>query len=127
MDDKKVKDSTAEFEQNFRNLGKGTLLLRLFITGMTPRSIRAIENIQSICKEHLKGRYELEVIDIYQQPELAREKEILAAPTLIKELPPPLRRFIGDLSDKEKILVRLDLVPSEVNITDHGSYPEKPD
>jgi circadian clock protein KaiB len=115
MDEAKPKTSTAEFEQSVKNLKEGTYILRLFVTGMTPRSLRAIENIKNICKEYLEGRYELEVIDIYQRPDLARGRQVIAAPTLIKELPPPLRRFIGDLSDKEKILVRLDLVPKEEN------------
>lgn len=83
--------------------------LRLFITGTTQRSVRALSNIKAICEEHLEGRYELEVIDIYQQPELAREDQIVAVPTLIKKLPAPLRKFIGDLSDTDKILVGLNL------------------
>ena len=80
---------------------------------MTPKSINAIENIRKICEENLKGRYELEVIDIYQQPEYAKKEEIIAAPTLIKKLPLPLRKFIGDMSNKDKILVGLDLVPKK--------------
>lgn len=118
MDEAKSEESTVQFEQNVENLKKGTYILRLYVTGMTPRSLRAIENIKSICKEHLEGRYELEVIDIYQRPELARDRQIIAVPTLIKELPLPLRRFIGDLSEKEKILVRLDLVPKKENTQD---------
>jgi circadian clock protein KaiB len=89
-------------------------VLRLYVTGMTPKSINAIQNIRKICEENLKGRYELEVIDIYQQPEYAKKEDILAAPTLIKKLPLPLRKFIGDMSNKEKILVGLDLVPKKV-------------
>ena len=84
-------------------------VLRLYVTGMTPRSTRAIENVRSICEEHLKGRYELEVIDIYQQPVLAKGEQIIAAPTLIKQLPSPLRRIIGDMSNKERLLLGLDL------------------
>ena len=80
---------------------------------MTPKSINAIQNIRKICEENLKGRYELEVIDIYQQPEYAKKEDILAAPTLIKKLPLPLRKFIGDMSNEEKILVGLDLVPKK--------------
>jgi circadian clock protein KaiB len=78
---------------------------------MTPRSARAIENVRAICEEHLQGRYELEVVDLYQQPALARSEQILAAPTLIKELPLPLRRLLGDMSDRERVLVGLDLRP----------------
>ena len=86
-----------------------TFVLRLYVTGATPRSVRAIGNIKQICEEHLEGRYVLEVIDLYQQPQLARGEQIIAAPTLIKELPLPLRRIIGDLSSTERVLVGLDL------------------
>ena len=87
-------------------------MLRLYVTGMTPRSTRAIENVRTICEEHLHGRYELEVIDIYQQPTLAKGEQILAAPTLIKKLPLPLRRVIGDMSSTERVLLGLDLRPA---------------
>ncbi len=83
--------------------------LRLYITGTTPASTRAIEQVRSICEEHLQGRYQLQVIDIYQTPALAKDHQIIATPTLIKELPAPLRRFIGDLSKAEKIFFGLDL------------------
>ena len=84
-------------------------VLRLYVTGMTPRSERAIQNVRAICDEHLQGRYELEVIDVYQQPVLAKGEQIIAAPTLIKKLPLPLRRIIGDMSDTERVLIGLDL------------------
>ena len=84
-------------------------VLRLYVAGMTRRSKQAIENITRICEQELKGRYDLEIIDIYQQPSLAAGEQIIAAPTLIKELPLPLRKFIGSLVDREKILVGLDL------------------
>jgi circadian clock protein KaiB len=87
-------------------------VLRLYVAGMTPRSARAIANIKAICGEHLAGRYDLQVIDIYQQPTLAVGDQIIAVPTLIKKLPPPLRRIIGDLSDLERTLVGLDLKPA---------------
>ncbi|HVI55981.1 MAG TPA: circadian clock KaiB family protein [Luteibacter sp.] len=83
--------------------------LRLFITGSTPRSTRAIENLRRICAENLDGRYELEVIDVYERPETTRELQIVATPTLVKVLPEPLRRIIGDLSDELKVLAGLDL------------------
>ncbi len=86
-------------------------VLRLYITGVTPRSTRAIANIRRIAEEHLRGRYKLEVVDIYQQITLARDEQIIAAPTLLKKLPLPLRRIVGDLSDKERVLVGLDLRP----------------
>jgi circadian clock protein KaiB len=82
------------------------------VTGMTSRSMRAIETVRAICEQHLQGRYDLEVIDIYQQPTLARGEQILAAPTLIKKLPLPLRRVIGDMSSTERVLLGLDLVPT---------------
>jgi circadian clock protein KaiB len=84
-------------------------VLRLYVTGMTARSRRAIENVRKICEAHLQGRYELEVIDIYQQPTLAKGDQIIAAPTLIKQLPLPLRRIIGDMSSTERVLLGLDL------------------
>jgi circadian clock protein KaiB len=84
-------------------------ILRLYIAGATPKSMRAVANIKEICENSLRNRYDLEVIDIYQQPVLARGEQIIAAPTLVKKLPLPLRKFIGDMSDTERILVGLDL------------------
>ncbi|MEO5761308.1 MAG: circadian clock KaiB family protein [Vicinamibacteria bacterium] len=84
-------------------------VLRLFVTGMTPRSIQAVENVRRICEEHLEGRYDLQVIDIYQQPTLAKGEQIIATPTLIRKLPLPLRRVIGDLSNTERVLRGLDI------------------
>ena len=86
-------------------------LLRLFIAGTTPQSLRAVSNLRRICEENLQGRYDLEVIDLYQQPTLAEGEQIIAVPTLIKKLPAPLRRLIGDMSDRERVLVGLDLRP----------------
>lgn len=88
-------------------------VLRLYVTGTTPASSRAIEQAQALCNEHLHGRYDLEVIDLYQKPALAKDEQIIAAPTLIKALPLPLRRFIGDLSSMEKVLFGLDLRPKK--------------
>ena len=86
-------------------------VLRLYVTGSTPRSARAVENMRRICEVHLAGRYDLEVIDIYQRPEAAREAQLIAAPTLVRLLPEPLRRVIGDLSDQDRVLHGLDLLP----------------
>ncbi len=86
-------------------------VLRLYITGSTPQSSRAVENIKAICETRLKGRYELEVIDLYQKPELAQGRQIVVAPTLVKQLPPPLRRLIGDLSNTQRVLLALDIKP----------------
>jgi circadian clock protein KaiB len=91
--------------------GDEHFVLRLYVAGMTPRSTLAITNIKKICEENLKGRYTLEVIDLYKRPALAVGEQILAAPTLLKKLPLPLRRFIGDMSDTKKIIVGLDLRP----------------
>lgn len=106
---KRPRSRTKEFETAVANLGRGRYLLKLYVTGSTPRSAKAIANLKKICEEHLKGRYDLEVIDIYQQPTLAEGEQILAAPTLVKKLPPPLRRFIGDMSQTETILLGLDI------------------
>lgn len=85
--------------------------LCLFITGSTSRSTRAIENMRRICEENLKGQYDLTVVDVYQDPEATRDLQVIATPTLVKVLPEPLRRIIGDLSDKERVLAGLNLTP----------------
>jgi circadian clock protein KaiB len=84
-------------------------VLRLYVTGMTSRSIEAIRSIKGICEQYLAGVYDLEVIDIYQHPHLAKDEQIIAVPTLVKKLPAPLRRFIGNLSNTDKVLLGLDL------------------
>ena len=89
--------------------GKEKYILRLYVAGMTPRSIKAVNNVKKVCEEYLDGRCELDVVDIYQNPKLAKGEQIIAAPTLIKKLPLPLRRVIGDMSDTEKFLVGIDL------------------
>jgi circadian clock protein KaiB len=104
-------DTTEEFERALARPEHEHYVLRLYVTGMTPRSTEAIASIKAICEEHLEGRYDLEVIDIYQHPELAREAQIIAAPTLVKKLPAPLRRLIGNLSEKERVLAGLNLLP----------------
>ena len=99
----------AGLKQAAQKTGKEKYVLKLYITGMTPRSVKAVANIQKICQAHLNGQYELEIIDIYKQPILAKGEQIIAAPTLIKKLPLPIRKFIGDMSDTERILLGLDL------------------
>jgi len=113
MGPKKVKDSTKEFEKALALKGDREYILRLYVTGTTPKSVSAIRNIRKICGEYLKGRYDLEVIDIYQQPMLAEGEQIIATPTLLKKLPLPLRRFIGDMSNTERILLGLDFRPKK--------------
>ena len=85
-------------------------ILRLYVTGMTSRSSRAVDNLRAICDEYLEGRYDLEVIDIYQQPILTKGEQIVAVPTLIKKLPLPMRRIIGDMSNRDHVLLGLDLI-----------------
>jgi circadian clock protein KaiB len=97
--------------QSLPDAGQSSYALRLYVSGMTPNSLRAIRNLRQICAEHLEKHYHLEIIDIYQQPHLAREQQIIAVPTLIKELPLPVCRFIGDMSQTERILSGLDIRP----------------
>lgn len=83
--------------------------LCLYVTGMTPRSVRAIENVRAFCKRHLEGRHTLRIFDLYQQPSLAREEQVIAAPTLVKRTPLPQRRLVGDLSNQDRVLAGLGL------------------
>jgi circadian clock protein KaiB len=109
---RKASNKVADFERAIEDAANGDAhhyVLRLYVTGSTPRSSRAIQNIRALCEQHLRGRYDLEVIDIYQQPVLARGEQIIAAPTLIKKLPAPLRKFVGDLSNTDRVLMGLDL------------------
>lgn len=95
--------------------GGGTLskyILTLYVTGTSPRTKVAVDNLHRICKQELDGRYELEIVDVLEHPQRAEDEKILATPTLIKQLPPPLRRVIGDLSDKEKVLLGLEVRPA---------------
>jgi len=87
-------------------------ILRLYIAGQTPKSIKAFANLKKICEEHLTGRYRIEVIDLIQNPQLAAGDQILAVPTLVRRLPEPVRRIIGDLSHTERVLVGLDVRPA---------------
>jgi circadian clock protein KaiB len=98
-------------------------ILKLYVTGRTPRTMRAIANLQRICDEDLHGLYELQIIDVLEDPQQAEDERILATPTLIKQLPPPLRRIIGDLSDKDKVLLGLDVWPQQA---DSGKGPDAP-
>jgi circadian clock protein KaiB len=85
--------------------------LRLYVAGQSPKSLRALANLRRLCEEHLDGRYEIEVIDLVEQPSLARGDDIVAIPTLVRRLPPPLRKIIGDLSDTDRVLIGLSIVP----------------
>jgi circadian clock protein KaiB len=108
----KVPDEVKAFEEALsRQPTAGRYVLSLFVTGSTPKSLRAIQNIRALCVERLHDRYELKIIDIYQHPEQVKPEQIVVTPTLIKMLPHPLRKLIGDLSNKKRLLLALDLVP----------------
>jgi circadian clock protein KaiB len=111
MPRKKAEDVTKSYEQYWRESDRTRFVLRLYVAGATPASTRAIANLRMLCEEKLKGRFDLEVIDIFQQPELAKGKEIIATPTLVKLLPLPLQRFIGDLEGLEGKLIGFDVRP----------------
>ena len=108
------KTTPAPFDQESSQTQEEYYVLRLYISGTTTRSVKALKNIKKICEENLQGRYELEVIDVYQQPEIILAEHILAIPTLIKKLPEPLRKIIGTLSNKEKTLLGLDIIPKKI-------------
>ncbi len=105
MPDKKT--ATQLLEEAATKIKSQKFVLSLFVAGLTPKSLRAIENAKQLCETYLKDKYELEIIDVYQQPYLAKDAQVIAVPTLVKSLPPPLQKFIGDLSDPEPILIRL--------------------
>jgi len=109
MTKKPVQTALEVMEAASREAKSQQYILRLYVAGLTPRSQEAIRTVTAICEEQLEGRCDLEVIDIYQNPVLAKGEQIIAAPTLIKKLPLPLRKIIGNMADKEKVLVGLDL------------------
>jgi len=106
----RLRTTTENFEEAIKGgaLKRARYILRLYVTGSTGRSLQAVYNLKKICEEHLPD-YDLEVIDIYKDPEAAREAQVIAAPTLVKKLPLPIRKFVGDLSNTQKILVGLDI------------------
>jgi circadian clock protein KaiB len=104
-----VKARRRKAESKNRKPAVARFILRLYITGQTPRSLRSIENLRGLCEKYLKDQFDLEIIDIYQQPALAAEGQIIAAPTLIKAMPLPLRRLVGDFSDASRVVLGLDL------------------
>lgn len=114
-------DSSAEFEKLLKSAAGGShYVLKLYVAGSTLRSAQAIASIRSLCDEHLAGHHDLEVIDIYQQPEEASREQIIAAPTLVKEYPKPLRRMVGDLCDRNRVLVGLNLQAVANTAPPHG-------
>src|SRR4030042_1055427 len=111
MERKRGKTSTEEVEKAAARRDRAKYVLRLYVTGMTPKSTRAIANVRQLCEKYLEGRYELDVIDIYQQPKLAKGEQFMTPPPPIKNPPLPLRKLIGDMSDTERFLVGIDLKP----------------
>ena len=107
----RLRSATAAFEEALKvsPIRRAKYILRLYVTGSSGRSLKAVSNLKKICEEHFPNDYDLEVIDIYENPSAAREEQIIAAPTLVKQLPSPLRKFVGDLSNTQKILVGLDI------------------
>lgn len=115
MENTKTPSVTDRFEHELENQGEERYVLRLYVAGATPASARAIEKVTALCEQRLKGRYELKVVDIYQQPEALQGLEILAVPTLVKLMPSPLRKLIGDMSRAEKMLLGLGIAPQKDN------------
>jgi len=107
----RFRNTTEAFEEALKGqrVRRAKYILRLYVTGSSTRSLRAITNLKKLCEEHLSDEYDLEVIDIYKDPDAAREEQIVAAPTLVKRLPRPLRRFVGDMSNTQKLLVGLEI------------------
>jgi circadian clock protein KaiB len=107
----RLRNATEAFEDALKRapLRRAKYIFRLYVSGSSTRSLRAIYNLRKLCEEYLQDDYDLQVIDIYKNPDAAREEQIIAAPTLIRQLPQPLRRFIGDLSNTKKLLVGLDI------------------
>ncbi len=103
------KKTAAKTRGKSRKRAPGRYILRLYITGQTPRSLRSVENLRALCNKHLPGQFDLEIVDIYQQPAMAAAGQIIAAPTLIKSMPLPLRRLVGDFSDQKRVILGLDL------------------
>jgi circadian clock protein KaiB len=100
--------------------------LRLYVAGQTPKSLVAFANLKRLCEDHLKGRYTIEVIDLVETPRLAKDDQILAIPTLVRKLPEPVRKIIGDLSNTERVLAGLDLIPAPRTSAGSALSPEKP-
>ena len=96
-----------------KNGARRTWRLRLYVAGQTPKSIAAFANLKRLCEEHLAGRYRIEIVDLVKQPQLARRDDIVVIPTLVRQLPPPIRKIIGDLSNQQKVLIGLDVLPGE--------------
>ena len=112
----KLRNATEAFEEALKGdtLRRAKYIFRLYVTGSSGRSLRAVHNLKKLCEEYLSDDYDLEVIDIYENPAAARDEQIVAAPTLVKQLPQPIRKFVGDLSNTQKILVGLDIYERQI-------------
>jgi len=110
---KTSKESLSDFEAAHERSKDDVYVLRLYVSGVSPKSVRAITNVKKMCEKRLAGRYDLEVVDVYQKPALALGEQIIAVPTLIKKLPLPLQRLIGDMSNVERVLFGIHLIPEE--------------
>jgi circadian clock protein KaiB len=107
MTEETIAGTTADFERLLAQSRGQSVILRLYVTAMTPLSMTAISTTKSLCEKYLAGRYDLEVINLFDRPEMAREKDIFVTPTLVRELPLPLRRLVGDLSKRERVIMVL--------------------
>lgn len=107
-----IEKETETDQPEMKQDGEKVYLLRLYVAGQTRKSLAAFANLKKICEKHLQGRYKIEVVDLLEKPQLAKGDQILAIPTLVRQLPPPLKKIIGDLSDTERVLVGLDLRPA---------------
>jgi circadian clock protein KaiB len=112
----KLRNATEAFEEALKGdtLRRAKYIFRLYVTGSSVRSLRAVHNLKKLCEEYLSDDYDLEVIDIYENPAAARDEQIVAAPTLVKKLPQPIRKFVGDLSNTQKILIGLDIYERQI-------------
>lgn len=100
-------------QKKTENNNEDKWILKLYVAGNSPRSVTALNNLKRICKEHLEGKYSIEIVDLVKNPKLGKDDQIVAIPTLIRQLPPPLKKIIGDLSDSEKVLVGLNITPAK--------------
>ena len=113
MKTNRTKPATPALTGGAREKKLDTYVLRLYVAGQTPKSMTAFDNLKKICEEYLEGRYQIQVVDLLKNPQLASGDQILAIPTLVRRLPKPIRKIIGDLSNTERVLIGLDLVPRE--------------
>ena len=124
MKNVKEKEETTPLDQKLVDIEPNSWILRLYVAGKTPKSVTAFNNLKTICEEQLKGEYTIEVIDLLVNPHLGRDDQILAVPTLVRKLPVPVRKIIGDLSNTARVLVGLDLLPKSFKKNGGDHYEE---